>query len=72
MYPPEKDDWIVAGTSLRLGDRVWWIDDGVRREGRVVALTGSGLARVELSGGGLVSLPADPHESGRRYFRLMG
>jgi hypothetical protein len=58
-------NWTVPQTSLRLGDRLLLIGDGGGREGEVVALTSSGLARVQLSDGTLTSVPVTTNPPGK-------
>ena len=58
-------NWTVPQTSLKLGDRLLLIGEGAEREGEVVALTSSGLARVHLSDGTLTSVPVTPKPPGK-------
>jgi hypothetical protein len=57
--------WSVPETSLKLGDRLLLVNEGGRREGEVVALTSSGLARVQLSDGTLTSVPVTSNPPGK-------
>ena len=58
-------NWTVPQTSLKLGDRLLLMDDKEGREGEVVALTSSGLARVQLSDGTLTSVPVTSNPPGK-------
>lgn len=58
-------NWTVPQTSLKLGDRLLLIGEGGGREGEVVALTSSGLARVQLSDGTLTSVPVSSNPPGK-------
>jgi hypothetical protein len=58
-------NWTVPQTSLKLGDRLLLISEGGGREGEVVALTSSGLARVQLSDGTLTSVPVFSNPPGK-------
>ncbi len=58
-------NWTVPETSLKLGDRLLLIGDEGGREGEVVALTSSGLARVHLSDGTLTSVPVTSNPPGK-------
>ena len=58
-------NWTVPQTSLKLGDRLLLLDNGEGREGEVVALTSSGLARVQLSDGTLTSVPVTSNPPGK-------
>ena len=60
-------NWIVPHTNL--GDRLLLVTEGGGSEDEVVALTASGLARVQLSDGTLTSVPVTPDASGK-VFRL--
>jgi hypothetical protein len=57
-------NWVTPQSSLKLGDRVLLISQGVGREGEVVAVGPSGLARVALSDGTLKSLSVDANPLG--------
>ena len=58
-------NWTVPETSLKLGDRLLLVNEGEGREGEVVALTSSGLARVQLSDGTLTSVPVTSNAPGK-------
>ena len=58
-------NWTVPQTSLKLGDHLLLISEGGGREGVVVALTSSGLARVQLSDGTLASVPVTSNTPGK-------
>ena len=58
-------NWTVPQTSLKLGDRLLLVNEGGGREGEVVALTSSGLARVQLSDGTLTSVPVSSNPPGK-------
>jgi hypothetical protein len=62
-FAPEN--WTIPETSLKLGDRLLLMSEGEGREGEVVALTSSGLARVQLSDGTLTSVPIASNPPGR-------
>jgi hypothetical protein len=62
-FAPEN--WTVPQTSLKLGDRLLLIGEEGGREGEVVALTSSGLARVHLSDGTLISVPVTSNPPGK-------
>ena len=57
-------NWVTPQSSLKLGDRVLLISQGVGREGEVVAVSPSGLVRVALSDGTLKALPVDANPVG--------
>ena len=58
------EEVVTPRSSLKLGDRVLLITRGVGREGEVVAVSPSGLARVALSDGTLKALPVDANPGG--------
>ena len=58
-------NWTVPQTSLKLGDRLLLVGEGGGREGEVVALTSSGLARVQLADGTLTSVPVISNPPGK-------
>ena len=58
-------NWSVPQTSIKLGDRLLLIGEEGGREGEVVALTSSGLARVQLSDGTLTSVPVTSNPPGK-------
>ena len=62
-FAPEN--WTVPQTSLKLGDRLLLVGEEGGREGEVVALTSSGLARVQLSDGTLISVPVTSNPPGK-------
>jgi hypothetical protein len=57
-------NWTVPKTTLKLGDRLLLVNEGEEREGEVVALTSSGLARVHLSDGTLTSISVTSNPPG--------